>query len=253
MTLDLLNPPEDTITIDPNKNYRAELVGEGRKFKTDEDLARGKFESDLYIKTLESKLDDLRKDYLKEREDSLAKAKLQELIDQLEGKQQHSSSDTPPANEVKEKPYDPAEIENIVESKIKANELKKKQTDNFNAVMTKLKERFGNNYYSVLKEQADMLGLDSEEINNLARKSPEAFFRTVGLVQEDRQDSFQNPPRSSQRNDSFAPKVQKRTWAYYQNMKKENPSAYHSRETNIQMQKDAIELGEAFNDGNFYS
>ena len=81
---------DQTPQIDPNKDYLAELVGEGKKFKTDKDLARGKYEADLYVKTLERQLDELRNDHLKLREDYTARAKLEELLGQLEAKsQQH--------------------------------------------------------------------------------------------------------------------------------------------------------------------
>ena len=40
-------------TIDPEKDYTAELVGEGKKFKDNKELARSKVESDLFISHLQ--------------------------------------------------------------------------------------------------------------------------------------------------------------------------------------------------------
>jgi len=79
----MADQPDTIDTIDPSKNYLAELVGEGKKFKTQEDLARGKAESDAYIKILEKRSDELRNDYLKLRDDYSSRAKLEEVVDQL--------------------------------------------------------------------------------------------------------------------------------------------------------------------------
>ena len=49
MNENLLDAALDLDTVDPNKNYLTELVGDGKKFKTQEELARGKYESDLYL------------------------------------------------------------------------------------------------------------------------------------------------------------------------------------------------------------
>lgn len=252
MTDSLLDDSANDLPIvDETKDYVEELVGENKKFKTVADLARGKQQSDVYIKTLETKMDELRSDYLKERENSQATANLQKLIDQYE--QKLASSKEPPANEDEKAGYDPKEIETLVSNKIKENELSKKQQENSNLVRTKLKERYGNSYVSVLKAQADELGLTDEDVDALARKSPKAFFKTMELDEPVQQDNFQTPPRSDRRNDNFAPKGQtKRTWSYYQDMKKTNPTLYHDPKINVQMAKDAVALGDDFKDGDYH-
>lgn len=240
-------------TVDPNKDYLADLVGEGKKFKTDKELARGKYESDLYIKTLEKKQDELRADYLKLREDYTARAKLEDLVDQLASKPVQQPLSEPPIAEVKDKPgYDPKEIESLVSNKIQEYELTKKQTDNFNTVRSRLREQFGDKYQDVLKQQIQDLGLSEEDVNALARKSPTAFFKTIGIDKPEQQQTFQTPPASSVRSDSFAPKgASKRTWNYYQEMKKNNPKQYYDPKTNVQMHNDYIALGKEFEDGDF--
>ncbi len=83
-----------------------------------------------------------------------------------------------------------------------------------------------------------------EDVNALAKKSPEAFFRVMGL-NEKQSDLFQTPPKSGQRNDNFAPKGQtKRDWAYYQEMKKANPKMYLDPKIAVQMHNDVLAIGE---------
>jgi hypothetical protein len=240
--------------IDPAKNYLQELVGEGKKFKTPEELARGKAESDAYIKTLERGRDELRQDYLKMREESVARAKLEDLIGQLESKQQQP---TPPANtqnagENIQPQWDSKQIESLVSSKIQEHELTRKQEQNFNTVRSKLQERYGNNYQAILKQQIDGLGLTEDFINTLARQHPTVLFKTLDLDSPARTENFQTPPRPGSPSTSFNPQGPKeRTWSYYQELKKANPKAYYDPKTQVQMHHDAIELKEKFEDGDF--
>lgn len=247
MTDDFLN--EEEITIDPNKNYLEELVGDGKKFKTPVDLARGKYEADLYINTLTKRMDELRNDYVQLRQDYNTKAKLEEVLDQI--KTQQSSSGEPLAKDVDIKPELKTEdITKMIASEIQRTRTQEQEEINFRSVQAKLKERFGNNR-DVLNQHLQELGLSEDFAKELARKHPNVFMRTLGLDQPAQQEDFLSPPRSSQRRDSFAPKVQKRTWSYYQELKKNNPDLYNSKDITVQMHKDYEELGRDFEDGDF--
>lgn len=246
MTDSLLDGDDHVDEIDPNKNYFAELVGEGRKFKTQEDLARGKFESDRMIAFKNKEFDDLRTSYLELLEQNKAGPKLQELLDRLND-QQLTSRETPPSNEDTKSPaMDYKEIESLVSRKIQETEMSRKQEANFNVVKNKLIERFGNNYKNSVKQHMDELGLSDDDVNALARKSPTAFFKTMGL--EDKEtESFQAPPRNERRSDNFVPKgSEKRNWAYYEKLRKAEPKVYLDSKTQTQMYKDALEFGDAF-------
>jgi hypothetical protein len=242
----------DKPQIDPAKNYVEELVGEGKKFKTVEDLARGKATSDDYIKTLETTLDEMRKDFLREREDNIAKTKLQELIDQMEMRQTNSSNAETQAKELEQqKPFDMREIDSLVSNKLEQMKLSEKQEANFNTVRDKLKERYGDSYGSVIKQQIADLDISEEQLNQMARSNPKVLFRTLGLDQPAQRESFNAPPRSDVRSDTFSPNVQKRTWSYWQKMREEKPDLYFDPKSTVQRMKDYEELGPAFEDGNF--
>lgn len=229
---------------DPSASQREELLAKW-KDKSPEEVLKAKVESDLHIKTLEREKAELYSEYTKQHDELLAKSKLEELIDRLEKTPRDNQVALPIANEVKEPKYDPAEIEKLVLSKIQETEHKKKELANYSVVETKLKEKFGSNFSAVLKEQQNTLGLSDSDVNSLAMKSPEAFFRVMGLNNETK-DNYLTPPRNNQRNDSFAPRVQKRDWAYYQELKKTNPKMYLDPKISSQMEKDAQELGAAF-------
>ncbi len=245
--------PEDMPVVDQSKNYLTELVGDGKKFKSAEELARGKYEADLYVKSLEKKMDELRSDYLKVSEDASSRAKLEDLIGQLESKQQPHISNDNPVKDVKQMPViDSKEIESLVSNKIQEYELTKRQQENFNVVRNRLKEQFGDNFQNALKQQIADLGLSEEDINALAKKSPSALFKTLGMEQKAIEQSYRPPIASSQKPETFRPKGKDiRSWSYYQQMKKDNPKLYYDPKTNVQMHNDAIELGAAFQDGDF--
>lgn len=245
-----------TPQIDPNKNYLEELVGDNKKFKSPEDLARGKAEADLYVDHLKRQLDEMREDTSRLREEYNAREKLQDLIDRLEnnGGQSASSDDNLNANETNMKQRQEPDYDTLISAKLKEARQKEKEEENFSSVVNKLQERYGASYKQRFSEQAQELGLDRESAERMARTSPKAFFKTFGLDEEQRRDTFDAPVRNTQRGDSQLNKsVPKRTWSYYQNMRKTNPDLYHNPKTIAQMHKDRVELGDAFKDGDYVS
>src|SRR5216684_84892 len=188
------------------KDYLQELVGDDKKFKSNQDLAKGKAESDTYIKVLERKLDQMRDDYLKLDEDYKARASLQELIDQQ--KNSTTSSNTQPI--VKDQHTAPSidlkDIENMLSAKLQEHEVTKRQNDNLNQVKNKLIEHYGTKYQGAVKEQLAELGLSENRFQELAREAPAALLRTLGVDQPAPKETYQAAPRSSLRNDNFKPK-----------------------------------------------
>lgn len=230
-----------------DKNYLEELVGDDKKFKSVEDLAKGKAQSDHYIKTLESRLDEMREDYLKVREENMAGPKLQELIDKLETLQRTGEA-PPKAHEEKASAIDPKAVEDLVHSAVQRNEQIRREQENYNLVMNKLRDRFGSDYESILKRQAKELDMSIDEVNTMAKKNPNLFSKTFDLNSQKPVD-FQAPPRGKERSDNFAPRApEKRTWSYYQQMRKKDPQAWLDPKIAVQMEKDSQALGKDFFD-----
>lgn len=240
---------EDLFTDDhPSEdNLREELTNKW-KDKPLEELLKAKVESDLYIKTLEKQKDELRSDWIKAQEDNKAKDNLQALIDRLNTEKTQAPI-TPKADENKPKQLETKDIEELIARKMQETKRSEFEAQNFNKVQAKLAERFGQNTSTVLQEQAQSLGLTKEDVNALAKKSPEAFFRVLGLDQQ--QDVFMSPPRSNVRNDHYAPKTVERTWNFYQDLKKKDPNKYWAPQTQLQMHRDSERLGSRFEDGDF--
>lgn len=244
---DLFNTPDPAIS---EETLRAQLTAKWtEKFPTaDAELIKAKVESDLYIKTLESQKDELRSDYMKSQEEIQKSKALEQLIDRLNNKEVLPGNTPPPANLP---PSNDIDFEKLFEDKYEQKKRSEIETENYNKVYAKLRDRFGNNVASVLAEQSNTLGLSKEDVNSLAKKSPDAFFRMLGLNDSQPKDLFMAPPRSDLRNDNYAPKTVKRTWSWYQAEKAKNPKWYWEPQTQLQMHRDADALGDAFEDGNF--
>jgi hypothetical protein len=237
----------DLFTAD-QPDERSELLQKWSD-KTKEELLEAKINSDLYIKTLERQKDELVSHSTRLNDDLQARENLQALIDRL-NKVETQTPSAPTGLEERELAPKIEDIEKIVASKIEENKLREIETRNFNTVQSKLADRFGANTANVLNEQANALGLSKEDVNALARKSPEAFFRIMGLNDQPRE-TFQSPTTSSMRPGMFAPKNEKRTWAWYQDLKRKDFKAWSDPKTQLQMHRDAEVLGPAFEDGDF--
>lgn len=242
---------DDQIQIDQNKNYLDELVGEGKKFKTVEDLARGKAEADLYIEDFKRRQDELRQDYLRLKTEYDAGPSLKELIDQMKAAKESNSDNTQSANEDKSDTLDLTKVEEMIRNGIATTKQQEREENNYNTVQAKLIEVYGPNYAQTLKTQISQLGLTADFVNDLARKHPTVLFKTLGLDGQRQGETFQAPPQSTNRNDSFGSNAPKRTWTYYEKIRKTDSKRYFDPKTQDQMFKDAATLGESFNDGDF--
>jgi hypothetical protein len=228
-----------------DNNERTDLYNKWKDKSLDE-VIKAKVESDLFIKSQNARMDDLRNDYLKLREESTTKASLQDLIARQEQLLANPDKAVITQTEETKPSFKPEDIEALLEQKFTQREKTNKQTENFNFVKAKLKEQFGDKASEVLKQRMDTLGLDQAFTDDLARSHPQVFLKTFGVEETYRQQDTA-PPRSSQRQTSFAPTVQKRDWNFYQEMKKTNPRMYLDPKIAIQMHNDAIALGSDFN------
>lgn len=236
----------DDVKVDNTVTEREELLNKW-KDKSKEEILAAKVESDLFIKTQNARFDNIRNDYLKLREEADATASLKDLIARQE--QLLANPDNKPVipqTEETKPSLKSEDIEAMLEQKLSQREKTSKQTENFNFVKAKLKEQFGDKASEVLKQRMDTLGLDQAFTDDLAKTHPAVFLRTFGLDEVQRQTQDVSPPRSSQRQNQFAPMVQKRDWNYYQELNKRDPRAYLDPKIAIQMHNDAIELGDAF-------
>lgn len=206
--------------LDPNTDYFSQLVGDDKKFKTPQDLARGKAEADAFITRLQAETQDLRNELS-------TRVKYEEFLDKLNSAQLSNDRQPSGDDQQQQKPaMTPEQIAELVAAQVSRTEQQKTAKQNEEFVANKLREVLGPNYASKLRQQAAELGMTEQEVSNLAAYKPKAMLKLFG-VDEDRE-SFTAPPRTQAT--SFAPTGTKRGKSYYDNMYKTDKERYFSPE-----------------------
>lgn len=237
MTDSLFDPQDDT-------DYLTELTKPGAKFdrtKYTSDLemyqaiAKGKFHGDKTLELQLQKNDELREDFLRVKGDSITTAKLEELLTRLEAKPP-VDTDTGP----KEQPFDMNKINDLIlqrtQETIKSIETKRVEDNNLAVVESRLRDRFGDSAKQILRDKMQELGLSTDDLKFLAKKSPEAVINALGVNIQPQ--GHQAPPASSFRSDNFHKPTEIRDAVYYEKLRKEQPKEYFSDKTSVQRLKD---------------
>jgi hypothetical protein len=116
MTQDLLSGGDNAISFDETKNYLEELVGDGKKFRDYESLAKGKAYADAMIEHMKAEQAAMRNDYQSLNSKYNAREKLEDLVEKF-STQQHSSNDEPQVKDVNNNPqFDLNQIKELVRS-----------------------------------------------------------------------------------------------------------------------------------------
>jgi hypothetical protein len=247
---DLFSPDVNKNDFDPNKNYLEELVGDGKKFKDVDALARGKAESDAFIENLKLEQKNLREDYQRLLEENKTRTRLEDIIDKLSKAQEKPNddpADTTGDNRGDTKSgIDPNEINSLIDSKINETRARERAEANLKLVKDKLSETYGSKYPEALRETTEKLGLSTEEINRLAANSPQAVIELMAKATE-RFDIA--PPQNRVNSSGFtAKKPEVKNYSYFEKMRVEQPDKYNTPQIQQERWKSARELGEDFFD-----
>lgn len=233
--------PVDIETQEIDNPYEA-LVGDGKKFKTNDDLAKAKLESDRFIKQLLSEQAELRQEVSQ-------KATIEEIMTQIKNMSQPSQVQSP-----HERPQesgtgaDTPDLENLVSQLFEKRTAAEKLNANKTAVHNKLTETWGADAQINLNKKANELGVSLEYLARISQESPSAFYRLVGLDAQPKNIAAVPTAVRSTVNTPINSGSGERTKAHYDNLKRVNPTEYFSAKIQNQMYKDAMKLGEAFYD-----
>lgn len=251
--VDVTNPDGETPDGE-NVDYVAELVGEGRKFKSVEDLAKGKVESDRFIANLQTEMAELRAD-LK------ARTTFEELLTQM-----NSETKTPTSVNADATPrigdegegnatagMTAEQIEKLISDRLSSVDKNRTEAENFRTVQAKLAQAFGNNASAKLKQVTDELGLTPEYVNQLAKSQPQVLLRMVGA------DAIPSEPRSttsstqnSSLNTSAFPRSNTsgvKLKSHYDNIRRTDPNLYWSPKVQQEIHQTVARLGDEFYKG----
>lgn len=236
--------------IDPAKEYLPELVGEGKKFKTPEDLAKGKLEADAFVERLKAEQAELRKELE-------TRIKYEEFLDKMTSLEKTNGStleNQPPKEPVvpQKAAMTDEDLAQKVDALLTQKEAQKKHSDNLDYVKEQLQTKLGPNYAQTIAGQAKTLGLSQKDLDGMAATTPKAFLQLFGITEQKQavKDSIFSPPKTSVNSATFIPASgAQKTQKYYQDMKAKDPKSYFSPRIANEMHQEALRLGEAFFDG----
>jgi len=235
--------PAEQNTQQTEAGYIEQLVGEGKKFKSVEELAKGKLEADRHISEITQTLSELREEVAKQ---DYAKDLLAKLQDKgADSNTANSASENNAGNSANgNTTQNASDIETLVEQAI----LKKEQSRSVEHNIAKANEaivaQYGEKAAEVVKAKAQELGISVERLKEIAAESPTAFLQLVGGTVKKADTSVL--PKSSVRSESFNSTTSDRTFQYYQNMRRENKSLYYSPKIQRTLMEDRQRLGDKF-------
>jgi hypothetical protein len=234
----------DSGVTPPNTNeYLEQFVGDGKKFKSVEELAKAYANADNHIGELRTDLQSTREFIAEELK------KLAEQRNQEPPKPVTETGSTP-----KPAPVAPAgeTVENLDERIAKALEERdtlKRLQGNASLVQDVLVERLGGveKAAEAVIKKASELGLSPSDMKELAAKSPKAFLTTMGIDAEVKPASHATPaPRSDVNMNVVNSATKPNTYSYFEQIRKSDPKLYWSPKTQNAMHKAAQDMGEDF-------
>lgn len=231
------------------------LVGDGKKFKTVDDLAKGKMEADDYIKQLQAETAEFRKmlEQNTERDQKLDQIfeRMSTMTDQRTPASSPSQHTTDPtsnkADEKKDLFTSQEELDQYVTRLIEGRETASKASSNLSEVQQKLEEKFKDKSAEFVQKRANELNITVGEMKALAEKSPSAFYRMMDMDSEKSSsltfaENISSPEMSSKTNEGT---LRNRDW--WNNQRREKGSRWFFKPENQKLYfADASNLGSKF-------
>lgn len=199
------------------------LVGESGKYKTPDELAKAYIHADTFIEQLKAENATLR---TKTQE---AKT-LDDVLEQLQRKQQPTSEDTPQGLDV-------SQVAEIVKQQLTGIETAKVRQTNLAKADAVMKEKFGEKAAEIYNKKATTPEL-KKIYKELAEVDPDQFVALFGVTEVMPQGSLDTPSVNSA-GSLGAPRVKEWSKDWVAKVRKENPSMYKSQQFQIDMLKNA--------------
>jgi hypothetical protein len=246
----------------PDENqpeFFSELVGEGKKYKDPENLAKAYVHADKYIQSLETQTEELRTELEKRMalEDFIKKTKDDnKAIEETAERDQSSGAPAEATTPVEEAPktssgVDESELLKRLKAELEAEDQQKKAQSNISRVEEALLSKYGDEdkVNQAINEKAQEIGVSTDFLKDVATKSPDGFFKLVGLEPSKKS---ANPLTNGVNTAGLKPAEESSTQprpgtkAYFDQIRAEDKRRYLSREVQLQMHKAAMENPEEF-------
>lgn len=214
------------------------FVGEGKKYVDNDAVAKALVEKDAFITRL---LEEKRRVEADLQSATNTKA-FEDRMAALEAAQTQRAE--PPVREVA--PPVPVDIEAVVQKALLDKENENLRTRNLMSVKDKLTEIYGEEYPNRVKARAAELNISMDRLNVMAAETPSAFYALLGLGNAKAVGDVAPPATRQNAAATFTPSSGVKNNAYYQNMRKTNPTLYHSPAIQMEEYNELKRQGDAF-------
>lgn len=203
-----MNLTEMTSPETDQTNYLEAYVGEGKKYKDTQELAKAYANADLHIKELKDKLDEL----------NAGSQTLNEVLAELRK----------PKAETAQVPTSEVNVAEVVQSELTKAQEKARREANVNTSLKQLAEHYGSEA-DALRAVKKFIGNDrelKETVDDLSAKRPDLLFNLITKQVEKAQDNQNLPGIDKGQPGSSVPSVGL-TWTQARELKKKDPKAYN--------------------------
>lgn len=223
------------------ENFLATLVGEDKKFKTPEDLAKGKWESDNYIASQKQEIEDLRSKIAEQ-------ARIEDLLAQwLPNQNRGEPEANQPAQAEANTPLSKEDLAKLVRELNEEDSRTRTVQQNRDTVSAKLTDIYGSEDKAAqaVQARAHELGVTVQFLRSVAEQSPTAFFVQLG-VEPSAKPQSKGPTHSEVNPAAFGKSntLQEGTYDWWKALRKSDPKAYER--LTLKRHEDAIRMGDAF-------
>lgn len=223
-----------TTTSSDTTSPVAVLVGEGRKYKDVDGLAKAYIEADGFIAQLKTELAEL-------REKAASAKTIDDVMERLKAEQQAGAS-TDRDDKTSTSGLTPTDVRQIVSDAIKGNETVKQRQANLAKADAEMRKLFGDKAEEMFKQEASTPEM-REALTQLASVSPDKFVALFSGQQRqgNAADSKTSVNTAALQNNMDSGRVtDEQCQEYYDNLRKTKPKEYYSSAVQLQMNRAAV-------------
>jgi len=237
-------------TNTPSDSFLEKYVGEGKKYKDVEELAKAYDNANAFIPTLKADMEAL-KEFTLEQLASRANASNPNQPDPPLNPNERDGSHPNPANPAPPKEREEVDLNERIKQALEERDTEKRLKENAKITEEAMLKHYGSKEAAVeaIRVKAEELNVSPQWLADSAFQSPKAFFGVMGISEETPR-STSTPNASSDVNPRTieqkfgGPKPN--TYAWYDNIRRTDPKRYRSPELQQALMADAMRLGNDF-------
>ncbi len=219
------------------------LVGEGKKYKTPDDLAKAYNHADATIQARNEELQQL-------RDELNSRVTVEEAIQKLSTTQRQAAQDdsgtgqNPPKNETPAKPA-ADDLDSRINEALQKTQRETLVRQNQEIVLLELLKLYGTEEKAneVIRAKAKDLGVSVQFLQSVATQSPKAFFAQLGVNASNETQRNASPSRGEVNAAALglSTGVQPGSYEFYENIRATDPRRYFTPKVQNQLMQDAFD------------